>query len=304
MDKTIIKTYGAAIIFSLLVGFSFIGIKSITYLATTLEILTYRYNFAFVAMLILILYKKKSIEFKTKDKKNLGFTAFFYIFFMVLQALGLMFTTSIVSGMIFALVPIIAKVIASVFLQEKTVGIQNFFVLLSVSSLIIMIILNSSEINSNIIGIIILLLSSTSMAISNVFMRYVRKSYSPSEISFAISLIGFIVFNLTSIVIGIKNGNLSNYFLLLNNLDFVISTAYLGIFCTMVTSFLISYMLANMEAVKATMFGNLSTAISLIAGSIVLGEKLELYHIICTIMIIIGVGGVSVTGIKIQKKER
>ncbi len=304
MERNYIKIYGAAILFSVFVGFSFMGVKSIIGIGTTLEILTFRYNFAFLGMMIFILFKKSNISFKNKSIKQLGLTTLFYILFMLLQAIGLIFTTSIVSGIIFALVPIIAKVIASVFLGEKATGLQNIFVLISASALIFMIILNASEINTNIIGIILLLLSSTSMAISNVFMRYVRKDYKPVEISFAIAVTGFLFFNMATIILGLKNGNLYNYILLMKNPTFMISTGYLGIFCTLFTAFLVSYMLANMEAVKATMFGNLSTAISLIAGILILGEKLEIYHIICTVLIIFGVAGVSFFGKKSKIPER
>lgn len=298
MDKRLIKIYGAALLFSTLVGFSFIGVKSMVGYATTLEILTYRYNFAFLGMLGLLVIKGKQLRFKGKKKKNLFYTAFFYIGFIVLQAIGLIYTTSIVSGIVFALVPIIAKIIASVFLGEKSTGTQNFFVLVSVGALIIMILLNAKGIDANMIGTILLLLSSTSMAVSNVYMRYVRGTFSPMEISFAISLIGFSCFNIVTIINELRTGTLTDYFQVLNNPGFLIASGYLGIFCTLITAFLISYMLANMEAVKATIFGNLSTAISLIAGVVLLKEPLEIYHIICTALIILGVVGVSVFGKK------
>lgn len=302
MDKKLIKIYGAALLFSILVGFSFIGVKSMIGVATTLEILTYRYNFAFLGTVAIVCTKRNSVSFKHKGKKNLLYTAFFYIGFIVLQAIGLIYTTSIVSGIIFALIPIITKIIASVFLGEKSTAVQNSFVLLSVGALIAMITLNANEIDANLIGITLLLLSSTSMAISNVYMRYVRTEYTPMEISFAISLIGFILFNFIAVIMGIINGNALDYFLLIGNPGFMIASAYLGIFCTLITAFLISYMLANMEAVKATIFGNLSTAISLIAGVILLNEPLEPYHILCTTLIILGVVGVSVFGKKEAKK--
>lgn len=270
-------------------------------IASTLEILTYRYNFAFFGALVIVLIKGKNISFKQKENKNLIVTAIFYICFIILQAAGLIYTTSIVSGIIFALVPIIAKIIASIFLGESSTLVQNIFVLISVGSLIVMIILNASEINTNVIGIVLLLLSSTSMAVSNVYMRHVRSKYSPMEISFAISLIGFSIFNFTSIALGIINGNIVDYFEVIKNPTFLFASAYLGIFCTLITAFLISYMLANMEAIKATIFGNLSTAISLIAGTVLLNESLELYHVICTILIIIGVIGVSAFG---QNKKK
>jgi len=298
MDKRVIKIYGASLLFSMLVGFSFISLKSVTDSATTLEILTYRYNFAFLGTLFLAAKMKNRIRFRGREKKSIFYTALFYIGFMVLQAVGLIYTTSIVSGIIFALIPIIAKVIAGFFLGEQSTGVQNAFVLLSVGALILMIVLDSGEIDANLYGILLLLLSSTSMAVSNVYMRYVRKIYSPLEISFAISLLGFSTFNLATVGKGIIQGNLSDYFLPAESSTFIFATAYLGIFCTLLTAFLISYMLANLEAVKATIFGNLSTAISLVAGAIVLSEPLEWYHVFCTGLIIAGVVGVSLSGMK------
>ena len=47
-----LKPYTAAIIFTLLTGFSFLGIKACQPYANQLEILTYRYNFAFLAVVI------------------------------------------------------------------------------------------------------------------------------------------------------------------------------------------------------------------------------------------------------------
>ena len=55
-----------------------------------------------------------------------------------------------------------------------------------------------------------------------------------------------------------------------------------------------------MEAAKGTIFGNVSTAISIVAGVVVLGEDLMWYHIVCTALIIAGVVGMSLSG---RKKE-
>lgn len=298
MDQKTIKVYGAALLFSFLVGFSFIGVKSITSIGTTLEILTFRYDFAFLGTLLILLFQKKGFRLPSGNQKNLVVTAAFYILFMVLQAAGLVYTTSIVSGIIFALIPIIAKVIAEIFLKERSTWLQNIFVLLSVGSLIVMILKDATVLDANVLGILLLLLSSTCMAVSNVFMRYVRKSYSPLEISFAIAFSGFLLFNLATLIVGISNQSLSHTLSLVTNPLFMISTAYLGIFCTLITAFLASFMLANMEAVKGTMFGNLSTAISLLAGVLVLNEPLHGYHILCTGLIIVGVAGVSIAGKK------
>ena len=142
MDKTTkIKAYSAAIFFSVLVGFSFLGVKTCVPLADSLQILVHRYNFALLALLILLVFRVARIDLRGKPKKNLFLTAAFYVGFMVLQVIGLYFSSSIEGSIIFAVVPIIAQIIASVFLGEKATLRQNIFVCLSVVSLIIIVIL-------------------------------------------------------------------------------------------------------------------------------------------------------------------
>jgi drug/metabolite transporter (DMT)-like permease len=289
----LLKVYGSAVLFSMIVGFSFIGVKTCVSVATPLETLTFRFNFAFLATLIAVGAGLARIDLKGKPKKKLALTAGLYLGFMVLQTTGLVFSTSIESGIIFAIIPILAKIIASIFLKENTNWKQNVFVCMSVAAVITMFVLGASDITVNIAGLTILLLSSVSMAISNVMMRYVRGVYKPFEISFFITGGGCLLFNLATIVYGLKSGTLSNYFEPLSHMNFIMAAAYLGIPSTLISALIMAYMLAHMEAVKATIFGNLSTAISIVAGVIVLGEHLQPYHIVCTILIITGVIGLS-----------
>lgn len=298
-----LKVYGSAVLFSLIVGFSFIGVKTCLSVATPLETLTYRFNFAFLATLIILVLGLIKINLSGKPKKKLALTAGLYLGFMVLQTIGLVFSTSIESGIIFAIIPILAKIIASLFLKENTNWKQNIFVCMSVAAVITMFVLGASDLSVNIVGLVILLLSSLSLACSNVMMRYVRGIYKPFEITFFITGGGCMIFNLATIIFGIKNGTLGDYFEPLSHMNFALAIAYLGIPSTLVSALLMAYMLAHMEAVKATIFGNLSTAISIVAGVAILGEPLQLYHIACTILIIVGVIGLSMPSMAKTKKE-
>lgn len=301
--ESALKIYGSAVLFSLIVGFSFIGVKTCVSVATPLETLTFRYNFAFLATLLTAAAGLMKIDLRGKPKKNLALTAGLYLGFMVLQTIGLVFSTSIESGIIFAIVPILAKIIASLFLKESTNWKQNIFVCMSVAAVIAMFVLGATDITVNVPGLVILLLSSVSMALSNVMMRYVRGVYKPFEISFFITGGGCLIFNLATIVYGLSAGTLANYFEPLSHMNFVIATAYLGIPSTLVSALIMAYMLAHMEAVKATIFGNLSTAISIVAGVIVLGEPLQFYHVICTMLIIVGVIGLSLPSMAVKRKK-
>lgn len=304
MDKKdLTKAYGAAVFFSVLVGFSFLWIKLCIPYADSLHILVHRFNFAMLTLALLMLIKVVKVNLKGKPKKNLILTAGFYVGFMFFQVVGLYFATSIEGSIIFATVPILVQIIAAVFLGEKSTRLQNIFVVISVIALIVMVILGSSEISFSPAGIVLIMISSICMALSNVYMRYVRNQYRPIEISTAIIVMGTVVFNLMFILKGLILGNEIGYLEPLSHSRFLIGVIYLGVGCILLSAQTMSYLQSKLQAAKASVFGNVSTAISIVAGALLLGETLRVYHIICTALIIGGVVGLNFFGNKGVKNE-
>jgi len=302
--KETAKTYGSGLLFAILVGFSFVGLKTMVQFANALEVITYRYTFAFVALMICLIFRIIKIELRGKPiiKKAVP-TASFYILFMILQAAGLKFATSIESGIIFAIIPIFASILSAVIMKEKATIAQSLFMMLSISSLIVMILFGATNLHINFLGVSLLLLSSLCMAINNVLMRYLRSEFKAMEMTTVIIFEGFILLNLICITWEIISGNLGNYFSLITNPTFVLAGAYLGIPCTLISAALMAYIVGRIIAVKATIFGNLSTAISIVAGALVLREPLYWYHILCTSLIIAGVIGISAAGTKMKANK-
>jgi len=291
------KGYAAAVFFSVLVGFSFLGIKVCQNYTDSLSVLCYRYDFAFAALMILMALRVVKVEIREKPKTKLMLTAGFYVGFMALQVVGLAYSTSVEGSIMFALVPIIVKIIASFFLGEKSTWKENCFVGFTVAALVLMIAMGATDISIDPLGTVLLLLSSVSMALSNIFMRYTKDDYKPIEKTFAIVIMGFIAFNIAAVVKGfICDYTIVDYFQPLTIPHVFIAGGYLGIGCILLSAQLMSYMMTKMEAVKATIFGNVSTAISIVAGVVILGEPLRWYHLLCTVVIIAGVVGLSLSG--------
>lgn len=292
------------ILFAVMVGFSFLSVKICTRYGDTLQIMTIRYDFAMLAVLVFLALGLGRVEMRHKPKRDLILTALFYIGFMVLQCLGLFFSPSAESAILFAIIPILVKIIAEIFLKEKSTKLQNLFVLLSVCSLVAMIAFGAGGLSFNLAGIALLLLSSLSMAVNNVYMRFVRDVYTPFEITFMICLLGCVLFNAASLVRGLAAGHpLQLYIAPLSEPAFVIATAYLGIFCILFSAQMMAYMQAHMPAVNASLYGNVSTAISVIAGVVVLGEVLHWYHIVFGAAIILGAVGMNLSGRKRVEDE-
>ncbi|MFV0504315.1 MAG: DMT family transporter [Lachnospirales bacterium] len=298
-----VRAYIAAFIFSILVGFSFIGIKVCQELATELETLTYRFNFGFIAsgvtfLVIKIFFKKETLAPEKKSKKIMLITAISYVGFMTLQIIGIFYTTSVLGSIIFSITPITVQLMAIKFLKEKANFKQSIFIAITASALIYMILVGTKSLELNFIGVVCLLLASLSMAIANIGMRYIRKCYTPLDVTFYICTTGFIFFNTITIITGMIDGTLINYFNPVANFEFLIATAYLGVGCIFITSQLMAFMLGQLETIKVAVFGNFSMVVSILAGIIILNEPFYLYHFICAGLVLTGVIGVSFYGNK------
>lgn len=298
-----LKAHFAGMIFAVLVGFSFMFIKICIPIATPLQILSFRYTFAFVAAVLFLILRINKVSYRNKPIMRIGLVVFLYVGFMVFQTLGMVFTSSVEGAILFAIVPVFTKIIARFVLGEKSTVMQEIFMWVSISALIIMIVIGASTITFSIKGVLLLTLSSAMIAGCNVVMRQIKDIFTPAEITYAIVVSGFIFFNSVTLIQGLATDTIGDYFALFGNVKFLLATAYLGIFCIMFTSQLMSYMMAHMPAVQGTLYGNVSTAISIIAGTIFLSEPLQAYHIICASLIIVGVVGISLSGNKQQNQS-
>ena len=303
MNSKRVKAYACLVLYSLVVGFSFLGVKVALNAAEPILAMAYRFDVAFLAMLLLILFRVVKVHISLRNKAVIVSTIA-YISFFGFQAYALNYSTSIVSGIIFALIPVITRFIAGVVLKESTNWRQNLFIMMSVTSVIILFAMSAGGgfKEATPLGYVLLVISCVCGASSNVFLRYVRDDYTPADLSFFITALGFVVFNILAVRGCLSNGGIQSYFEPFSDRTFIIVILYLGIMCTLISSWCLSYSLANVEAMNATIFGNLSTVISVIAGAVILKEPLHLYQVICALFVITGVFGVSYFGEKRKAK--
>lgn len=289
------KLYSVAAAFTLSIGFSFFGIKKCVPYADTLTILTYRYMAALIGVIIWILVcKAMNIWPKAepgRPKGKLYQTAALYILFMIFQIFAMFFATSIEGAIVYAMVPIFAKIVGRITLGEKSTRLQMAFVVMTVLALVVLIILNATDIHLNVTGLVIMTISSLFMACQNVSARYVRGVFRPIEITMTIALGGGAIFIGISVARAAISGNWERLLSPLTHPTFIIWASFLGIFCILLSAQFMSYMLAHMEIIQSTVFNSASTLVSIIAGALILGEPLRWYHYICGAIIMAGVVG-------------
>jgi drug/metabolite transporter (DMT)-like permease len=294
------KAYLSAILYALIIGFSFLFVKLALSVTNPLNTLAHRFTIAFIVASIPVIFGWVKLKITFKDLLSLLPISLFYpTLFFTFQTFGLVYVSSSEAGIIQATIPIFTMVIASIFLKETSTGKQKLSLLLSVAGVVYIFIMKGFGVQStNFIGTILILLCSLSSASYNVLARKVTKKYSIIDLTYIMTLIAFISFNALSLIDYSIKGNLNLYFKPFTSTTFIISALYLGILSSVISSLLTNYTLSKIEASKMSVFSNLSTLITMITGAMFLNEALFYYHIIGAIMIILGLLGTNFLGEK------
>lgn len=297
------KAYFAAILNALIIGLSFLFTKLALTVTNPLNILAHRFTMSFIAVSVPVLIGWIKLNISRKDILSILPLALFYpALFFSFQAFGLVYISSSEAGIIQAVVPVFTMILATIFLGENINLLQKISLMLSVGGVIYIFLMKGINLGStSFAGIVLIVLSAFSSACYNVMARKKTKKYKPADLTYIMILIGFLSFNIISVADNIIKGTFTDYFVPLTKPIFLISILYLGILSSLITSLLANYSLSKMDATKMSVFANLSTLITMVAGVIFLHEELKSYHAIGAIMIIMGIIGTNFLGSKIYK---
>lgn len=289
------KAYLAAIFQTSIIGFSFLFIKIALSFTNPLDLLAYRFSAAFLIAVLVMLIGKIKLNIGKRDLLLILPLALFYpILFFLFQTLGLVHIASSEAGIISAVSPVFTLLLASLFLNEHANTPQKLFILLSVSGVIFIFIMQGARIeNYNFWGVLLLLLSTLSVALYSILARRLSIQYPIFTLTFIMTAFGFVIFSSLALVTHLMAGTLRELFPPTPNLTLVLSVLYLGGFSSFLSSFLSNYALSKLEAFRMSIFGNLATVITIVAGVIFLQESFHWYHLLGTLCILTGVLGTN-----------
>ncbi len=293
--KSMSTVYLAAVSYSVITGLSFLFGKIGLEYSNPLDLLAYRFSAGFLGISIPILFKWITLDINMKMLgKILPLTLFYPLAFFAFQTYGLQYIQSSEAGILLALLPVFTMILADYFLNEKTTTLQKISVLLSVSGAVYISYKKSTSLEfDNIKGIILMLISILSFAIYSVMARKLTQEFKSIELSFIMISVSLIAFNVLALGRHILSGDIMSFFSPVKDLRFIMAVFYLGVLSSFVTSFLSNYVLSKIESSKMSVFINLSTVISILAGMVFLKEEIFYYHIIGSFLIILGVMGVN-----------
>ena len=299
------KLVTAAIVSHVFWGFSFLCTKTALGVTDMYVLLSHRFLLAFAIMNLLLLFGVVKINFRGKGKRILlpllmGLME--PVVYFIGEEYGVLHSTTIFSGVMIAVIPIVATFAAMPFLKEKpTVG-QVLFSFLSVGGVIGIGLLNKSTGTLDWIGVVALIVAVLSAAAYGVIDRGTSAEFTAFERTYLMIGMGACCF--TPIALFRVRGNLSAFVQPLTDRSYLGSVLFLGVCCSVISYFLLSYMATYMTVTRSAAYANLTTAVSVFAGAVFLKEPLSWLGILFCAVILVGIFGVQVTARKGEPKMR
>ncbi|MCZ8522487.1 MULTISPECIES: DMT family transporter [Paenibacillus] len=285
--------YLLALLYALIIGFSFLFTKLALQVADPVDTLAIRFTIAFFAISVPVLAGWIKLRLSRSLWRLIPLGLLYPTAFFGFQAVGLTYTTSSEAAIFQATSPIFTLALASLLLRESTTWIQKAVVLFSVGGVIYIAVMSGASIEStNAWGMVWLLVSTVALSLYSVLARLHREGYTAFEMSYVMMLTGCFAFNTLAIVRHTLAGTMNTLLAPLEEPTFLLSILYIGLMSSMLSSVMSNYLLSRIEAYKMSLFVNLGTLLSVAAGVVFLREKLEYFHIVGAVLIIGGVLGV------------
>lgn len=278
-------------------GFSFLFSRLALNITIPAVLVAYRFLTAFIVMNIIVFagrnLKKKDgsplVEFSLKGKplKNVLLLALFQpVLYFFCETYGIYYTSSAFSGTIIAIIPIMG-IVFDKFLMHSDIRLkQSICAVVSVAGVIVTT-LGAEGMKSSVIGVIFLAGAVCFGALFYVFSKKSAEHYNAIErtyIMFAGAAAAFIAFAFIQC-----KGNMTLILDPLGSSTFIVAVIYLAVISSVVAFIFQNWGNNYVSVSEATLFANLTTVISILAGVIFLHEVFTIQQIVGAVAILISV---------------
>ncbi len=276
-------------------GFSFLASKVGQFHASPLTVLMYRFDIAFFVMALLWLVKRPKIRLRGKNLKGLFALGLCEpVIYFLGEQYGLKYANSAFAGVMIALIPIVAMLLAAVFLKEKPTTAQWLFSLLSIGGVAAITLMAGGQGQVTPLGVALLTVAVVTGAAYSVISRGIAKDFTAYERSLVMQAMGAVFF--TFLAVTENAGEPARLLAPLMNADFLLATLYLSLGASVAGYYLFNYAVANAPMANVVSLSNLTTVLSVLAGVALLGEPFSLGSGIALAVILLGIWGVQKSG--------
>ena len=297
MKKNGVMLFLAAVVSHVFWGFSFYFSSSALAVVQgdLFLLLSHRFLIAFAIMNLLLAFRVVKIDLRGKWKRiwlPMLMGLFEPVIYFIGESYGILYSTTIFSGVMIAVIPIVTIFAAIPLLHEKPTGWQVLFSLLSIGGVIGIGMMTDNEGSLGWIGVLGLVVAVLTASGYGILDRGLSAEFTAFERTYFMIGMGALCF--TPIALIRCRFDFAAYFAPMADWDFLKSVLFLSVCCSVVSYFLLSYMATYMTVTRSTVYANLTTAVSVVAGALILREPFDpiLGSVFCAV-ILIGIYGVQ-----------
>ena len=306
-SKKRIPSLLAALCAAVIFGMSFMFSRLALDVAPPTVLLAFRFTTAFVAMTLVVvanalvgkLRGKPLFAFSLKGKNILSLLALGIVqpvLYFIFENYGILYTSSAVAGTIIAVVPIACIVMDVLVLHEKVRRRQVLCAVLCIGG--VALIYAGGETAVSPLGLLFLLLTVAADAGYYTLSHKAAARFTPFEVTYVMFTVGMVVFIPASLVQGA--GRMAETFLpAIQSGGFWAAVLYLGIVSSVVAYFLLNFANGNLSVSETSIFSNVTTVVSVLAGVLLLREPFGIFQFLGVAVILVCVYLANVT----PKKE-
>lgn len=273
-----------------LFGFSYVFTKHTTETSSELSLMGWRYLVAFIVMTALVITGVLKVNLKGKNLNSVLLIALFCpVIYYLGETIGISHTTASESGIVLACIPVASLIASSLILKEKPSKLQISGIGITLTGVLITVIALGASANVSIVGYVALTIAVVSYSLYSVFVEK-STEFTGIEITYIMLTAGAVVFVVLAFAEALINGNVKELIMLpQQNKSFLIAVIYQGLGCSVLAYFLSNIAISKIGVNRTASFIGISTAVSIIAGMVILGENVVPMQIMGAIVIIIGV---------------
>lgn len=297
MDHNSLKASLIALLGNTIFGMTFLFSKIALNTVSPLVLIADRYILAAAAMTIVMLVFKIPVHFSGKKLGGLLLMAFCQpVSYFICETYGLQFSASSIAAVMIALIPVVTTVFGVIFLHEKTTVLQGILICAAVAGVMVMATDGTQSGTVQPLGILLLAGAVLTAAVYNIFSRSTADSYSPFERTYMMALSGLAAF--VPLAFLSEGCDFMAMFRPFTEREYLLCVLFLGIAASVGAYFALNYANTYLPVARATSFTSVTPLVSIVAGALLLHEKITRIQMVCSLVIV-----ACVTGVQLCRKK-
>lgn len=264
--------------------------------------LAWRFVLAFLLLNLMILFGWEKLRLRGKKLRPLLLLTVTEPLYFFCESYGIYYSNSTFSGVMLAIVPIIAMGLGALILKEYPTGKQVLLCLLPVAGVVLVTIAGSRMGAVQPLGVLLVLGACLFAAFYRVYNKGAAVEFSAFERSYFV--IGMCAVVFVTVALCSTRGDLAPFAAALHSWKFVMATIFLSVFCSVAANILVNYSASVLPMAIFSSLGSLITACAMFLGVIFLKEPVNAMSFIGSGLVLLGLFLIARTNHALQREDQ